>query len=398
MPGKKSVRVRSRSGYLPSLDGWRAIAIFGVCCTHDTGIRGFGIFRFHEVGWAGVDLFFAISGLLICSRLLEEEQINGRISLRDFYVRRVFRIFPPAYLFIAVALILGLAHQIPYSIPASIAAALMVRNYWGAYSGTLPNEIYTDHFWSLSIEEHFYLILPAVLVFVKRRVLVLSIMTVAVCLWFLHWIKYGRIPGALSGSRTDLRIEELLVPAIFAILLKKPEIRRLALKWVRPWFWIAMTLLAGTALHKLHAGENFLILTVLFPFLVTSTMIHPQSLTTRILEWQPLRYIGRISYGIYLWQQIFLIQRDTVHWPFSILQTFPFNYLGFLACAIASYYLLEKPMIRLGHRLAPPATPGRQDLEPETGKPGKDIAATAAPEVELSPGLNTAIGPTPAID
>src|SRR5207253_2643990 len=132
-----------------------------------------------QVGWAGVDLFFAISGLLICSRLLEEEQMHGRISLRDFYVRRVFRILPAAWAFLAVCAALGFMHQIPSSVPATLASLLMTRNYWGVYSGVPPNELYTDHFWSLSVEEHFYLLLPAILVFVRKRILFLAILSAA---------------------------------------------------------------------------------------------------------------------------------------------------------------------------------------------------------------------------
>lgn len=392
MPGKQGW---PKNSYLPSLDGWRAIAIFAVCCAHDPYPHGIGFIstkRIHEVGWAGVDLFFAISGLLICSRLLEEEQINGRISLRDFYVRRVFRILPAAYLFLTIALVLGLAHQIPYSIPATLAAALMIRNYWGVYSGVPPQEIYTDHFWSLSVEEHFYLMLPAILVFVKRRVLLLSVLSVAAYLWLAHWMKYGRITSTLSGSRTDLRIQELLVPAILAILLARPGFRKSIEKWLHPWFWIVLTIVAAATAHKLHKGENILIVGLIFPFMVASTMIRPQSLTCRLLELPPFRYIGRLSYGIYLWQQIFLIQKPSVHWPFSIFQTFPLSYIGFLACAMTSYYLLEKPLIKLGHRVAPPATPGRLDIEPERKR-------AQAEEKEFEPGLpDLQTSPSPAAE
>ena len=372
------MRVSNKTSYLPSLDGWRAIAIFAVCCTHDPESHGIGWFntnRIHQVGWAGVDLFFAISGLLICSRLIEEEEIRGRISLRDFYIRRLFRIFPAAYLFLALALLLGLMHQIPYSVPATAAAALMVRNYWGVYTGTLPQELYTDHFWSLSVEEHFYLILPAVLVFVKRRILFLGILSTAAYLWFLHWLKYGDMTGTLSSSRTDLRIHALLIPAILALLLARPAFRKGAERWLRPWFWIGLALAAAALLHHLSIGMKVGIVGLIFPFMVASTMIHPRSIACRVLEWYPLRYVGRLSYGIYLWQQIFLIQRDSVHFPFSVMQTFPFNYIGFLGCAAASYYLLEKPLIKLGHRLARPATPGREDLQPEKSSEPRESEA-----------------------
>jgi peptidoglycan/LPS O-acetylase OafA/YrhL len=352
----------------------------------------------HQVGWAGVDLFFAISGLLICSRLIEEEKLKGRISLRDFYIRRLCRIFPAAYLFLAAALALGFARQIPYSAPATLASALMIRNYWGVYSGVPPRELYTDHFWSLSVEEHFYLILPAVLVFVRRRVLVLSIMSGAAYLWFFHWLKYGRIANTLSSSRTDLRIHALLIPAILAILLTKPAFLDATKRWLQPWLPITLVVVIATTVHRLSIGERVGIVGLIFPFMVASTMIHPRSLACRVLEWQPIRYVGRLSYGIYLWQQIFLIQRDTVHWPFSILQTFPWNYMCLFACSVTSYYLLEKPLIRLGHRLAPPATPGRLDIAPSPEVPNSSPAVPPDVAIPTPRGIDPPLNPTLATD
>ncbi|HEY3823298.1 MAG TPA: acyltransferase [Bryobacteraceae bacterium] len=314
-----------KPSYLPGLDGWRAIAIFAVICSHDPDSHGIGFlntWRMHQVGWAGVDLFFAISGLLICSRLLEEEQMNGRISLRGFYTRRVFRIFPAAYAFLAVCLALGFSHQIPGSLPATLAAALMIRNYWGIYSGVPPNELYTDHFWSLSVEEHFYLILPAVLVFVRRRILLLAIMSAAAFSWFLLFIRYGKVTNSLSLSRTDLRLHGLLIPALLALVLARPGIRDFARRWVRPWFWIALVCILGTTIHRLSLGLRIGVVGICFPFLVLSTLLHPQSIACRILEWKPLRYVGRLSYGIYLWQQIFMFRSAPIRWPFAALQAF----------------------------------------------------------------------------
>jgi peptidoglycan/LPS O-acetylase OafA/YrhL len=92
-------------------------------------------------------------------------------------------------------------------------------------------------------------------------------------------------------------------------------------------------------------------------FLVLSTSMSPAGWTTRILEWQPLRWIGRISYSLYLWQQVFML------WPSdrqpSPLQKMPLSILSLFACAAASYYILERPCIRLGHRLARPVSEAR---------------------------------------
>jgi peptidoglycan/LPS O-acetylase OafA/YrhL len=107
-----------------------------------------------------------------------------------------------------------------------------------------------------------------------------------------------------------------------------------------------------------------------FQFWVVATMLHPRSLTTRLLEWEPLRFIGRLSYSIYLWHALFIVGRLpqvalNAH-GLLFLTGRPWRYLATAACALASYYWVERPMIRLGHKLAPPATPGHLDLQAAT--------------------------------
>jgi peptidoglycan/LPS O-acetylase OafA/YrhL len=128
--------------------------------------------------------------------------------------------------------------------------------------------------------------------------------------------------------------------------------------------------------------------------MVASTMIHPQSLSCRVLELPPIRYVGRLSYGIYLWQQIFLFRPESTHWPFAVLQTFPYNYVALFLCAATSYYLLERPLIRVGHRLAPPATPGRTDIGAEA-KPAP-VRVPAPSAVDQQPAAPPSVSPTTA--
>src|SRR4051812_25189132 len=92
---------KSLKGYLPTLDGWRAIAILAVLLDQATTREWLQKLQYFRTGPNGVSLFFAISGYLICSRLLEEESIRGRISLKDFYIRRACRILPPAFAYLA---------------------------------------------------------------------------------------------------------------------------------------------------------------------------------------------------------------------------------------------------------------------------------------------------------
>ena len=365
-----------RSGYLPSLDGWRAIAILSVICYHDR-VHQFWIFTtslIHQYGDLGVDLFFAISGVLICSRLLEEERMTGGISLKGFYIRRLFRICPPAWLYLMAYVVLSLFHLLPVDVGGVLASFLMVRNFWVGVAGDVPRTWYTIHFWSLSVEEHFYLILPSLLLFVKRRrAVLLGALSVAVMIWVTLVTHFTALQKTGIVLRTDMRIHALLIPAMFAVLLTRQKVRAFATRWLHPWvamvlFLAAFTLLTRTHVHLLSLATMFVI-PVGFPLLVISTMLHPKSLGCRVLEWWPLRFVGHISYSLYLWQQMFFAGgRAPASWPLSVLQIFPLNYLAAFACAAASYYLVEKPLIRVGHRLAHPATPGREDLN-ETPAP-----------------------------
>ena len=149
------------SGYLPSLDGWRALAVLGVMMAHDRSWNLFGYSSSHykDIGGNGVYVFFAISGLLITSRILEEEQLSGRFDIRRFYIRRLFRIQPAAFAYLAaVALLMALGFARQFGVRETalswVSALLLFTNY--LYH---PGEVstLTGHFWTLAVEEHFYI-------------------------------------------------------------------------------------------------------------------------------------------------------------------------------------------------------------------------------------------------
>lgn len=376
----------SRSGYIPTLDGWRAIAVLGVIAFHASVVRlgPLSDAWLHSLGFLGVDLFFAISGLLICSRLLEEEQIHGHISLKDFYIRRFCRILPPAFLFLVVLGILGLTHVVRVDPRSWLCSALFVNNYYFAhlhasyYFGHLqdPDQgFYTNHFWSLAVEEHFYLLLPGILYFFpRRRVRILTILI----LFFLalsilvraHPTWMIALGGNAAYARTELRINALLFPALMAILLRGPRFRAFCTNWSTPLFIIlffGFVMVMGLKLGIVP--DDWLVLPVALPFLVAGTSLQPASDLSRILEVAPLRFLGRISYSLYLWQQLFFIGSSLPYraaGPLAHLQGGPWNIAAILLVASGSYFLIEKPFIRLGHRLAPPATPGHRDLDAGT--------------------------------
>jgi peptidoglycan/LPS O-acetylase OafA/YrhL len=357
------------TSYIPTLDGWRAIAILSVMLCHGLDQK---VYPFAEaLGYAGVLLFFAISGFLITSRMLEENRLTGTVSLSKFYIRRAFRILPPALFFLATIVVLGLAGVIPFSASSVLKALVFVRNYtFLDYSQ--PATWFSAHFWSLSVEEHFYLIWPAIFLFagVKRLRWVAPGLAIATILWRVVDERYEFVVRVfhapyLAGNwgRSDYLADVLLWGCTLAIWLgQKP--------WKSPLPRGTTTLVCAALIgflyvsfftsHISHA-RNFV--NLFMALLVGCTVTDPGSVLGRFLEWAPLRYIGRLSYSLYLWQQLFFhVDRE----PFWF-QRFPLSIVLIFGCACFSYYIVERPTVRLGHRFARPAKLGHaDDLEPAT--------------------------------
>jgi peptidoglycan/LPS O-acetylase OafA/YrhL len=387
---ERTVVSAPKTGYLPTLDGWRAIAIVAVLLDHTVGYSGLRhyprLVSFTHTGPNGVSLFFAISGFLICSRLLEERRAFGQISLRGFYIRRACRILPPAMFYLLVIEALSLCGLIIVSPGEWWSSALFFRNYlpgdwisrgWGGY---------TVHYWSLAVEEHFYFLWPAALVFLgkkRARWFALSL-AFAVAAWRTwdfnrHWVD-RLIPGLLFGSRTDVRMDALLLGCVAALILDDDSVRASFSQRFRPWMWWLCVggYLAAQVVYFLQRSRSYsLFESTLLPLVVAGTVYGPKTFITTLLESGVLKWMGRLSYSLYLWQQLFSVPAAS---SFSILQTPPLSTVMIFLCAWLSYRFIERPLIRWGHRLAPPLTEGRDDLAPhrhETLKPGNEPAGVA---------------------
>jgi peptidoglycan/LPS O-acetylase OafA/YrhL len=362
------------SGYMPTLDGWRAISIILVVLSHNKitlpnpSLAQF-LQRATEYGASGVYIFFAISGVLICGRMLQEEKKHGRISLRKFYIRRAFRILPPVLLYLltiaVLSPILGVGKLEWFS------SLFFFRNYEMTVP---PAHWFTGHFWSLSVEEHFYLLLPGILVFFpKRRVWVLGILTGAVMIW-RFWLAHHTTLNLNTkldlDYRTDTVIDALLIAALIAIAANND---RYAV-YMRPLLTpLASAVLVGTyiTLQIVHIPQTLSILieATIPPLVLLGTAQNARNFAGRILESAPLRWIGRLSFSLYLWQELFFCD---LWWrgplPLGPLQQWPLKLVGLLVCASISYYLVERPMMRMGHRIASSGVPGRDvDQSPLPG-------------------------------
>ncbi len=313
----------------------------------DRPVRVAGYVAQH-LGGLGVALFFAISGYLITTLLLEESERFGGVSLCGFYARRAFRILPAAYVYLLVLAIAGGYGWLHESLRRGelASAAFFYSNYWPERSW------YTAHFWSLSMEEHFYLLWPALLAFLgtRRALITTGGLLAATALWRPWSLAHMHLPYP-ALQRTDMRLDAFLYAGLLAILLHGPY-RLLVLgvltsAWFRAcgaltvaatWVWM----LAGSTL-----STGTLVESALLPCILVSVIYWPGSRLFRVLESAPLRWIGRISYGLYLWQQLFLKPVPGATLSTSAEVLLPRLALTF-AAATLSYYLLERPLLTLG--------------------------------------------------
>ena len=381
-----------KKGYLPTLDGWRAVAIFAVIADHASGYsiqaRFPRVFAVTRIGPNGVSLFFAISGFLITSRLLEEFDTFGKISLRGFYIRRGSRILPAAMAYLAILGLLGMCGIVALSPVEWWSSVLFWRNYLPPALITRGWGGYTIHYWSLAVEEHFYLIWPALLVLSgpRKSKWVAAGLALVVACWrswdFHHQFIEHHVAGLLFASRTDVRLDGLFLGCLAALLAREQQWRGFFRRISRPPLWLLLVI-AYFSVQIYYRRHYYTILeSALLAAIVAGTVLRPETLFGRVLELRWMRWVGRLSYSLYLWQQLLLLPGAKSPW--GRLQHFPLNLVLLIAIAALSYEFIERPLIRLGHRLAPPPTPGREDVNVADEKEDRALASrqlSASPEV-----------------
>lgn len=316
---------------IPSLDGLRAISILLVVLGHWAELR------YHsDVAGAfanlGVRIFFVISGYLITTLLLKDHARRGTIRLRDFYVRRAYRILPAAMLYMLPVFVI-FWHELRWYHMAAVA--LYLANF------DFSHPWFLGHLWSLSVEEQFYFLWPGVLKkWHRHRVAILAgvIAFAPVYRVICHWLHlHGRADETFPAVADVLAIGCLL--AIFADRL--PKIKN---SWALLMLVPVMLVPVYMGLLKFHV--NALLLFVLWPLMhvcIAGLLLHVVRSAYGILNVQSVMWLGKISYSLYLWQQLFVFGTHSKPWYFA---------LGAVGMASVSYYLVEQPMLRLRERRA----------------------------------------------
>ncbi len=399
---------------IPALDGLRGLAVVGVLLFHDDRLIG---------GFLGVDLFFALSGMLITGLLIDECNRRGAIDLKRFWSRRFRRLLP--------ALVLMLAAIVPlmrlWGSPAQLEAAKdgvlpglfymsnwqQIRetsDYWAMFTDPSP----LTHLWSLAVEAQFYIAWPLLFVLVARlprwrvKLGVLTLAMIAAS-GTLMWVLFDPSFPTRSYVGTDTRAASILVGAMVAII----GLPRLVARWASrshftvqlvqvaivvglAWAWFTVDGSTSTLLP--HGG--YLLHSAAGAVLAGTLGLSRPTVVQRILSFRVLRGIGLVSYGWYLWHwPVYLVltaERTGLHgWGLWWLTAMRWGVS--LALTLASYYLLEMPIrhrtLLKGRFTAPAAFAGATamivaavvlipapDTSPASFDPGSiDLTTTTSP-------------------
>jgi len=328
---------------IPALDGWRGIAILLVLLDHTQAALIGGYYRpWLQTGQHGVTIFFVLSGYLITSKLLQ-----GPIDLKSFYLRRFFRLMPVAWIYLASLWVTGELSGLHWISGREIASCVFFyRNFFGP-----THKIYASHFWSLSIEEQFYLVWPCLLLFagIRRSRWFAICGALAIASYrLLHWAAYD---SAWVSFRTEVRADALLAGCLLALLLADARMRAEIQRWTR-YIWLpALAALLFCIGHYPWLPPLYECLAI--AVLIASAVLHPQSILVRPLILAPLTWLGTVSYSVYVWQEFFLVHLGPATIPLICIM--PLFVLG-------SYYFIERPSARFGHRLIVAPRSSRETL------------------------------------
>jgi peptidoglycan/LPS O-acetylase OafA/YrhL len=340
------------SSHIPSLDGLRAISIVLVLAGHSIG-GGSHSFAFKALflhADLGVRIFFVISGFLITSLLLNERAQSGNISLDLFYIRRALRILPAFFLFVGCIALLSVFHFI--RIPTG--TWVYVLTYTVNFAPFPPFPWVLIHLWSLSVEEQFYLLWPLVMkIFRLGTCVVVAILAIFVgpASHVVHRLIGINLPGYGPFPYVCGPIAMGCLLAMWAPKIRSWILSSKVLSDGRVLLFALLPIALVDAIpDNLAAPRLFLeiITNSMLTLCVARLVFIPSGLASRVLNSAPLVLIGKLSYSLYLWQELFLNPNPS---NVPISTPFPINFVLILAAASLSYWGLEVRFLQLRKKL-----------------------------------------------
>lgn len=343
--------------YYPSLDGIRGVAIIMVVFSHlkfsQVTLNSSLLYNCFFNGGLGVLMFFVLSGFLITSLCLKEKVVTGDISLKNFYIRRVLRIFPVAYLYLAAILILNYIFKLQVHYLAFIGAAIYLmdissffRKYYFSW--------YTGHYWSLAVEEQFYIVVPFILkksfkLYILLILFIVFILPFIICLQYLFPV----LNTGVFYAATHLlnKFQAIAIGCFYAVLIFKYPI---GVRISKPLKVITNLLAIGVIL--LFQYDDFFSLRNVFTgsavcfltgYVIITNLQPSEDPIFWFLNSFAMKQIGVLSYSIYIWQQLFTAFDGKLP---NYLVNYPFNLFWIIAVSAISYYFYERFFLSLKTR------------------------------------------------
>jgi peptidoglycan/LPS O-acetylase OafA/YrhL len=343
-----------RAPHMPALDGFRAVAAFSVVLAHGTGLTLFD----------GVTAFFVLSGFLITTLLLREREATGAVSVRAFYLRRTLRIFPAYYACVAASYLIDHVAGNPWPSGLAPSAVAYVVNYFNAFHGHPNTSI--AHLWSLGVEEQFYLLWPAVFIVLARFGLTflrsgLVVLILAGVAWRSLLYFGGFVGQAYLYNAFDARFDNLAIGCLLAVVATNVRTAAIATR-IGASAWMPLVtlglmavVLTGTSSIARHL-IGFTVYAALVGVLIVQLLQLRGSRLWSWLDFAPIRFLGAISYPIYLYHGWGLGVGEwlTVLPPFG---RFVAGTIFTVAGAIGSFYVVERPFLTLKRRFTPRRQP-----------------------------------------
>lgn len=355
--------------YYPALDGLRALAVVLVLFVHAHGLLGLpgelldsAAWHWTHNGWMGVDLFFVTSGFLITSILISIS--NRKQSLKIFWLRRGLRIFPLyyLYLFILIALSISPISSGSPGLPQSPFYWIPFFIYLGNFNVIFPpaSPLETSILWTLSVEEQFYAIWPVLFAKMKRKELFrLSILLIPLAAVFRAMVFWAAPNTDAFYFLSFCRMDAIFAGATLAFLWSQPEKRETISKWsgllLIPALLCLLTVLLTPPYRIAEASPQWITFsygcTAIAWAIIVAWALRPPAWITPVLCNSVIRYIGKICYGIYIWQA--LTGRLVKHWLYRFtpdLLSYELYMALFILATIAvaslSWHLIESPLLR----------------------------------------------------
>lgn len=351
----------THEGRIAALDGWRGISILMVVVAHLVNYRYANsspdafFYRFADaLSTSGVCTFFSISGFIITKLALHERRSRGGFSASRFYIRRVFRIVPPFYLYLAFVFLSTSLGLIVQGHRETLIAATFACNLSWVDCGW-----FAGHSWSLAYEEQFYLLFP-LLFLIPERYLKATAGSLFAFLVALPVFRYELHLGSPWFAVLHATFNFSFIVAGVLLALYETAVKnfcgRQAAIYVAS---CALVLFIGLIfLEAISRGPHpwgkliqarMLLVPILAPASIAwllGSSLYLSKWARHVLEMRWLRFIGMISFSLYLWQQLFTAR--LAEYPVKSLLLLP---PVMLACAVLSYFLVERPCVRLGKRL-----------------------------------------------